>query len=52
MKTLIKNGTIVNHNGSKKANVLIEGDKIALITTDEPAADKIIDAQRDRKSVV
>uniref|UniRef100_UPI00112FBCDD amidohydrolase family protein n=1 Tax=Campylobacter concisus TaxID=199 RepID=UPI00112FBCDD len=44
MKTLIKNGTIVNHDGSQKANVLIEGDKIALITADEPTADKVIDA--------
>lgn len=44
MKTLIKNGTIVNHDGSQKANVLIEDDKIALITADEPSADNIIDA--------
>ena len=44
MKTLIKNGTIVNHNGSQKANVLIEDDKIALITADKPAADNVIDA--------
>jgi len=44
MKTLIKNGTIINHDGSQKANVLIEGDKIALITADEPTADKVIDA--------
>ena len=44
MKILIKNGTVINHNKSEKINVLIENDKILALTTDEPAADKIIDA--------
>ena len=44
MKTLIKNGTIINANESKKANILIENDKIIDITLDEPNADNIIDA--------
>ena len=34
MKILIKNGTIVNHDGSEEANVLIEGDKISKIIED------------------
>ena len=44
MKTLIKNGTIINANESKKANILIENDKIIDITLDEPNADNVIDA--------
>ena len=44
MKILIKNGTIINANESKKANILIENDKIIDITLDEPNADNIIDA--------
>lgn len=44
MKTLIKNGTIINANESKKANILIQDDKIISITTDEPSADIVIDA--------
>ncbi len=44
MKILIKNGTIVNADGQIKANVLIDGENIASITTEEPSADKIIDA--------
>ncbi|MGP1484819.1 MAG: dihydroorotase [Campylobacter sp.] len=44
MTILIKNGTIINHNETKKANILIQDDKISLITTDEPNADKVIDA--------
>ena len=44
MKILIKNGTIVNHNGSEEANVLIEGDKISMITRECPAVDRVIDA--------
>ena len=31
MKTLIKNGTIINANESKKANILIQNDKIIFI---------------------
>lgn len=44
MKTLIINGTIINSDGSQKANVLIENSTIVKITTDTPDADKIIDA--------
>ncbi|QKG29434.1 dihydroorotase [Campylobacter sp. RM16187] len=44
MTTLIKNATIINFNETKKANILIEGETIADITTDEPKADIIIDA--------
>ncbi|MDO5046312.1 dihydroorotase [Campylobacter sp.] len=44
MTTLIKNATIVNFNETKKANILIDGEKIADITTDEPQADIVIDA--------
>lgn len=44
MKTLIKNGTIINANESKKANILTQDDKIIAITTDEPSADIVIDA--------
>lgn len=44
MTTLIKNGTIINHNEILKANVLIDGENIVKITTQEIKADKIIDA--------
>ncbi len=44
MKILIKNGTIVNADGERKANVLIEGEKITQITNAEPSADRVIDA--------
>lgn len=44
MTTLIKNATIVNFNETKKANILIEGETIADITTDEPKVDTVIDA--------
>ncbi|WP_169973974.1 MULTISPECIES: dihydroorotase [unclassified Campylobacter] len=44
MTTLIKNATIVNFNETKKANILIDGETIADITTDEPKADTVIDA--------
>ena len=45
MKTLIKNGLIINHDNSKKANILIENDKIVKITDEILEADKIIDAK-------
>lgn len=45
MKTLIKNGLIINHDSSKKANILIENDKIVKITDEILEADKIIDAK-------
>lgn len=44
MTTLIKNGTIINQNGTLKANVLIDGEMIKSITADEPKADLVIDA--------
>lgn len=45
MRTIIKNGTIVNSNEKLKANVLIEDENIIDITTKEPKADLIIDAK-------
>ena len=44
MKTLIKNGIIVNSDGQIKANVLIEDEMIVDIIEHEVAADKVIDA--------
>ena len=45
MGTLIKNGTVVNANGSQRADVLIEGEKIAQVAASIPEADhKIVDA--------
>lgn len=44
MKTLIKNGIIVNSDGQIKANVLIEDEMIVDIIEHEVQADKIIDA--------
>lgn len=44
MKILIKNGTVINHNQSKKINVLIQNDKIISLTHEEPKADRVIDA--------
>ncbi|MFC2586942.1 MAG: dihydroorotase family protein [Campylobacter sp.] len=44
MKIAIKNGTIVNADEKFKANVLIDGDKIVRVTTDEVAGDETIDA--------
>ncbi|QKF92134.1 dihydroorotase family protein [Campylobacter sp. CCUG 57310] len=44
MTTLIKNATIVNSDEIFKANILIDGEIIADITTDEPKADRVIDA--------
>ncbi|WP_172199318.1 dihydroorotase family protein [Campylobacter sp. RM16188] len=43
MTTLIKNATIVNSDEIFKANILIDGEIIADITTDEPKADSVID---------
>ena len=46
MGTLIKNGTVVNADGSKKADVLIEGEKIANVGADlNPAGHTIVDAK-------
>src|SRR6187399_1601220 len=45
MRTLIKNGTIVNADATTQADVLIDGEAIALIGTDlEATADRTIDA--------
>ena len=46
MRILIKNGTIVTAENEYKANILIEGEKIAAIGTDfEGPFDKVIDAE-------
>lgn len=46
MKTLIKNGTVVTASDTIKADVLIEGEKVALIGVDIPTdgVDEVIDA--------
>jgi dihydropyrimidinase len=45
MGTLIKNGTVVNADESTKADVLIEGEKIAEVGADlDPAGHTVIDA--------
>lgn len=44
MKTLIKNGTIINADGRMSANVVIEGETIVDIITEEVQADVVIDA--------
>jgi len=45
MGTLIKNGTVVNADGSKKVDVLIEGEKIAKIGAGlDPAIHTVVDA--------
>lgn len=44
MKIAIKNATVVNHDKKFKANVLIDGEKIARITSEDIDADTVIDA--------
>jgi dihydroorotase len=44
MKTLIKNGTVINADGSQKINVLINDDRIVELTSADVKADKVIDA--------
>ena len=45
MRTLIKNGTIVNADATTRADVLVDGEKIALIGSDlAVAADRTMDA--------
>jgi dihydropyrimidinase len=45
MRTLIKGGTIVNADAMTRADVLVEGDEIALIGVDlDVAADTVVDA--------
>jgi dihydroorotase len=41
---LLKNGTLVGHSGTTRANLLVSGGRIASITTSEPSADETIDA--------
>ena len=46
MKTLIKNGLVIdpfNHVQSR-LNVLLEGGKVAAVTSETPAADQVVDA--------
>jgi len=45
MGTLIKNGTVVNATGSQRADVLIEGEKIAQVAANIPDGNhEIVDA--------
>jgi dihydropyrimidinase len=45
MKTIIKNGTVVTATEATKADVLVDGEKVALIGLDlQATADKVIDA--------
>jgi dihydropyrimidinase len=45
MRTLIKNGTIVNADATTRADVLVDGEQIATIGTDlDAGADRVIDA--------
>src|SRR5580704_7932286 len=46
MGTLIKNGTVVNADGSKIADVLIDGEKIAKVGADlDPTGHIVVDAK-------
>jgi dihydropyrimidinase len=45
MRTLIKNGTIINADATSRADVLVDGERIALIGEDlDASADRTIDA--------
>ena len=45
MRTVIKNGTVVTATETARADVVIEGDRVAAIGLDMPVqADKVIDA--------
>jgi dihydropyrimidinase len=45
MRTLIKDGTIVNADATSRADVLVDGETIAMIGTNlDASADEIIDA--------
>ena len=45
MPTLIKNGTVVNADGQRKADVLVEGETIIQVAADiAPAAHTVVDA--------
>ncbi|MCI2056593.1 MAG: dihydropyrimidinase [Oscillibacter sp.] len=45
MKRLIKNGTLLLPGGRQKANLLLEGGRIAQIGTEEFEADQVVDAE-------
>lgn len=45
MRTLLRNGTIVNAGGRRRADVLVDGERVAAIAPDPGAgADRVIDA--------
>jgi dihydropyrimidinase len=44
MDTLIANGTLVTATDTRRANLLIRGERVAAVTSDEPPADCVIDA--------
>ena len=45
MRTLIKNGTIVNADATTRADILVDGEQIALVGSDlDATADRTIDA--------
>lgn len=47
MKTLVRNGLVIDpaSHRKEKINLLIEGGKVALVTSGEPEADEIIEAE-------
>lgn len=45
MSMLVKNGTVVTHEGRRRANLLLRGGLIEAITAGEPEADEVIDAE-------
>jgi len=42
---LIRNGVVVTHKGQVRANVLLKDGKVDALTTSEPQADEVIDAE-------
>jgi dihydropyrimidinase len=44
MDTLITHGTLITASGARHANLLIRDERVAGITSDEPPADRVIDA--------
>lgn len=44
MSLLVKNGTLVGHDGRRRANLLIAGGRIASVTASEPSAERVVDA--------
>ena len=45
MKYVIKNGSVVFHDGVKKCDILVEDGKIARLAEDIPAEGEVIDAE-------